>query len=247
MPALPGVPVDVAYHLVSVLASLLAPLVGGLAAAGAIVVFTAAVRLVLLPLSYRAQRGLHAQARIAPGVRALRDQHAGQPDKLRSELSALYKAEGTSMFAGCLPLLGQWPFFSVMYLLFRSPVIEGARNSLLARDIFGAALGSHWLSGAGLLSGQGAVFAGLFILLAVVAWLSSRLARRITVPGAGGNTRTIPAPPAVTRLLPYLTVAVAAFLPLATGLYLLTTSAWTVGERAILARALARGRPASPQ
>src|SRR5438128_1959078 len=105
--------------------------------AGAIVLFTAAVRLVLLPLSYRALRGMHAQARIAPRVRALRDQHAGQPDKLRSELSALYKADGTSMFAGCLPLLAQWPFFSVMYLMFRSPVIDGARNSLLAHDIFG--------------------------------------------------------------------------------------------------------------
>ncbi len=118
-----GVPVDAAYHLVSALAAVLAPLAGGLAAAAAIVVFTLAVRLLVLPLSVRAARGLAAQARLAPKVRALRDKHAGQPDRLRRELAALHEAEGTSALAGCLPLLLQWPFFTVMYLLFRSPVI----------------------------------------------------------------------------------------------------------------------------
>ena len=61
-----GVPVDAAYHVVSALAGLLTPLPGGLAAAAAIVLFTMAVRLLIVPLSYRAMRGMAAQARIAP-------------------------------------------------------------------------------------------------------------------------------------------------------------------------------------
>ncbi|HEV3291830.1 MAG TPA: insertase, partial [Streptosporangiaceae bacterium] len=65
MSAFLGVPVDAAYHVVSVLASILTPLLGGLAAAAAIVLFTMAIRLLILPLSYRAMRGLAAQARIA--------------------------------------------------------------------------------------------------------------------------------------------------------------------------------------
>src|SRR5215467_14774795 len=119
MSVFPGVPVDAAYHVVSGLAGLLAPLAGGLATAAAIAGFTVAIRLLLLPLSYRAMRGLAAQARIAPRVQALRRQHAGQPDRLQRELADLYKSERTSMFAGCLPLMLQWPFLSVMYLLFR--------------------------------------------------------------------------------------------------------------------------------
>ena len=173
-----GVPVDAAYHLVSPFVSFLTPLLGGLAAAAAIVGFTVVVRLLLLPLSYRAMRGMAAQARVAPLAQGLRKRYAGQPDRLQRELTALYRAEGTSMFAGCLPLLVQWPAFSVLSLLFRSARVGGAPNTLLTHRLFGAPLASYWLGGAGPFSAQGAVFAGLFVLLAAVGWLSARMARR---------------------------------------------------------------------
>ena len=48
MSAFLGVPVDAAYHVVSLLVSALTPLLGGLAAAAAIVGATIAVRLFLL-------------------------------------------------------------------------------------------------------------------------------------------------------------------------------------------------------
>jgi YidC/Oxa1 family membrane protein insertase len=264
MSIFPGVPVDAAYHVVRMLAGLLAPLPAGLATAAAIAGFTVATRLLLLPLSYRAMRGTAAQARMAPQVQALRTEHAGQPDRLQRELAALYRTEGTSMFAGCLPALAQWPVLSVLYLLFRSPRINGAPNTLLSHGLFGAPLGSHWLGGAGPLSGQGVVFAGLFLLLAGIGWLSARLARRASAPATrtagapatrtagtrtaggaatgisggpadlGGATTAVPA--ALARVLPYLSMAVAAFVPLAAGLYLVTTAAWTLGERAVMLR-----------
>ena len=278
MSAFLGVPVDAAYHVVLAFASILTPLLGGLAAAAAIVLFTMAIRLLILPLSYRAMRGLAAQARIAPRVQALRRQHAGQPDRLQRELTRLYKSEGTSMFAGCLPLLLQWPFLSVMYLLFRSAKVGGVRNALLGHDLFSAPLGSHWLGGAGPLSTQGAVFAGLFLLLAGIGWLSARVARRLAPaegsPAEGSPAEGSPAngslrarspesvrsthpsgsrasgrpdgsPPgpaagaadAAARLAPFITVVVAAFAPLAAGLYLVTSAAWTLAERALLPRA----------
>ncbi len=195
-----GVPVDAAYHLVCLFASLLTPLIGGLAAAAAIVGFTMAMRLLLIPLSYRAMRGMAAQARVAPLAQDLRKRHAGQPDRLQRELAALYRAEGTSMFAGCLPLLVQWPAFSVLSLLFRSARVGGLPNTLLTHRLFGAPLASYWLGGGGPFSGQGAVFAGLFVLLAGIGWLSARMARRASGRAAGGtpgNTRT----PAGTRRL----------------------------------------------
>ena len=237
MTSLFGVPVDAAYHVVTAISALLTPIAGGLAVAAAIVVFTVAVRLLVLPFSYYAMRGQVAQARIAPQVQALRQRYAKQPERLSRELRSLYAEHGTGMFAGCLPLLLQWPFLSVMYLLFRSASVDGAPNSLLAHDLFGARLGSHWLGGAGPLSAQGAVFAALFLLLAVIGWLAARSARRVTAasPGAG---QPAGAPPWLTSLLPYLTAVFAAFLPLAGGLYLLTTTAWTLLERTVLRRVL---------
>ena len=259
-----GVCVAAAYHVVSAFASILAPLLGSPAAAAAIVLVTVAVRLILMPLSYRAMRGMDAQARVAPQVQALQRKHAGHPDRLQRELTALYQAEGTSMFAGCLPLLVQWPVLSVMTVLFRSPKVGGTANSLLTHNLFGASLGSHWLGGAGPLSAQGAVFAGLFLLIAGVGWLSARMAPRLAAPGLAGTGATPAATPGrpgqtpgraatsadqasrisagLARFIPYATVILAAFLPLAAGLYLLTTTAWTLGERTLLRRAQATRR-----
>jgi YidC/Oxa1 family membrane protein insertase len=228
-----GVPVDAAYHLVSGLTGFLTPVLGGLAAAAAIVVFTMAVRVLLMPLSLRALRGQAAQARLAPKLLALRQKYGKQPERLQREMTALYKREGTSMFAGFAPLLLQWPFLSVMYLLFRSPQVGGTANTLLTRDLFGVPLGLHWLSGAGAVSAQGAVFLGVFALMAGLCWLSARLGRLMTAAPAR--------PGLLARVLPYLTVAFAAFVPLAAGIYLLTSLAWSLAERGLYWRRAAHG------
>ena len=60
-----------------------APVAGPVAAAAAIVVFTIAIRLALVPLSYYAIRGQAAQARLRPQVQDLRRRFAGQPDLRR--------------------------------------------------------------------------------------------------------------------------------------------------------------------
>ena len=178
MSVLFGMPVDLAYHLVCWFAAILAPLFGGLAAAAAIVVFTMLIRLALVPLSYYAVRGERARGRLLPQVQELQRRHAKDPERLQRELKALQRAEGTTMYAGCLPLLLQLPFFSVMYRLFLSHSVAGAPNALLSHRLLAAPLGSWWLGGAGPVSAQGAVFAGLFVLLAVIGVAALRAARR---------------------------------------------------------------------
>lgn len=274
-----GVPVGAAYHLVFALTHLLTPVAGGLAAAAAIVLFTAAVRLLLSPLSLRALRGQAAMARLAPKVQALRTRYGRQPERFQRELTALYKREGTSPFAGFLPLLAQWPFLSVMYLLFRSATVDGMRNRLLSDGLFGVPLGTHWLSGVGLFSLHGVLFLAIFAILAALCWLSARLARRALptpatlAPESGPKRHESGAPatsarasqarstgpssprpdPAealansaaaglLTRVLPYVTVVIAAFAPLAAVIYLLTTVAWTIAERRLFLRRAGRQR-----
>jgi YidC/Oxa1 family membrane protein insertase len=238
--------VDAAYHLVFAITNVLTPVLGGLAAVAGIVVFTMAVRLLLTPLSFRALRGQAAQARLAPQIQKLRERYRRQPERLQRELAALYTREGTSVFAGFGPLLAQWPVFSVLYLLFRSPVIAGGPNRLLSRDLLGVPLGHHWLSGAGALSVQGAVFLGVFAALAVICWLSVRVARRMSAAGTAG---TGPAPAGQTgavgvlaRVLPYITVVIALFAPLAAAVYLLVSTGWSVAERWVFGRSGHRGK-----
>jgi YidC/Oxa1 family membrane protein insertase len=217
------VPVFAAYHVVYTLASWFAPLPGGMATAAAIIVFTAAVRLALLPLSYYAIRGEKARARLLPKFAELQRRYGRQPERFQRELRKLQQAEGAGMFTGCLPLLLQIPFFSVMYRLFVSPTVAGAPNRLLGQHVAGVQFATRLLTGAGPFGRQGLVFLGLFALLAAVAWAATRLARQAAEPASR-----------LARLLPYGTIAAAAVVPLAAGVYLLTSSAWTVLERTAL-------------
>ena len=98
-----GVAVGAAYHVVSAYAQVLAPLTGSLATVAAIVAFTMTVRLLLLPLSLSAARGQASQARLLPQVAELQKRHAGQPDRLRIELAALYQRENASAAFGHAP------------------------------------------------------------------------------------------------------------------------------------------------
>jgi YidC/Oxa1 family membrane protein insertase len=79
----------------------------------------------------------------------------------------------------------------------------------------------------------------VFALLAGLCWLSARLARRMTAqaPGSPGAATAAAAAPGtggsglLVKALPYLTVVIAAFAPLAAGVYLLTSLAWSLAER----------------
>jgi YidC/Oxa1 family membrane protein insertase len=233
MSAVLGVPVDAAYHLVLALSNVLTPVLGGLAAAAGVIVFTMAVRLLVMPLSFRALRGQAAQARLAPQIQALRKRYSRQPERLQRELTALYQREGTSMFAGFGPILAQWPVFSVLYLLFRSPRVAGGPNLLLSRDLFGVPLGAHWPGGGGLLSAQSTVFLAVFAVLAIVCWLSGLLARRTA---AGPATQASGVPALIGKVLPFVTVVIAAFAPLAGGIYLTASVGWSAAERRLFLR-----------
>jgi YidC/Oxa1 family membrane protein insertase len=256
-------PISAAYHVVFVLAQFFAPLSSGFATAAAIIVFTMAVRLLLAPLSYYAFRGQARMSELQPKVTELQTRYARQPDRLQTELAALYRDEAGGLLAGCLPLLLQLPFFSVMYRLFLSGKIDGRPNALLSRDLLSTPLGSHWLTGAGPISAQGLLFLCLFGLLAGVAFATMRATRAAgatvgstqpsKAPARTASARTATTGTATTgtattgtatlgkvsRILPYATVIIAAFVPLAAGLYLLTTTAWTAAERLILGRRLA--------
>ncbi|MFC6597717.1 YidC/Oxa1 family membrane protein insertase [Kitasatospora paranensis] len=202
----------------------------------AVVLFTVAVRLALHPLARAAARGEKARLRLAPRVAELQRTHKGRPEKLRAALAELYRAERTSPLAGILPMLVQIPFFSVMYRLFTTP------NDLLGHTLAGVPLGLHVGDAHG--PAQLVVFAGLYAALAAVGYAGFRRARRAAAggspaPSAGSAPAGAPVRVPGGALLPYLsfgTVLFAAFVPLAAGLYLLTTTAWTAAERAWLHR-----------
>lgn len=135
-----------------------------------------------------------------------------------------------SPLAGCLPALVQAPFFFLMYRLFTT------RDDLLDAELAGVPLGHHLTDG--LCLAAVLVYTVLLALLAVLAWLSSKRIRENPVPAAPSPEveRVQEQMRRVVVLLPYGTLAVTAFVPLAAGLYLVTTTAWTALEQGVLRR-----------
>ncbi|MDU0290782.1 YidC/Oxa1 family membrane protein insertase [Saccharothrix longispora] len=190
----------------------------------AIVLFTAAVRLLTHPLSRAAVRGEKARAALAPEIRELTDRYGKDEAKLREKTLELYRENGTPLFAGCLPALAQAPFLILVYRLVTTP------NPLLDGTLLGAPLGARWFG----TWTHTPVFLGLFALLAVVAFATSRWQAAVAARSGG------PQPPfaGLLRLLPFGTVLVAAVLPLAAGIYLAVGITWSLLERAFLYRAI---------
>ncbi|MFF7068564.1 YidC/Oxa1 family membrane protein insertase [Streptomyces pseudovenezuelae] len=235
--------------LVQHLADLLHPLFGATAAAAAIVLFTAFVRLLVHPLSRAAARGQKARTRLQPKIAELRGRHKGDPEKLQKAVMALHAEEKVSPLSGCLPGLFQLPAFFLLYHLFSNTTIGGKANELLSHELFAAPLGGRWadaLGDGGVFGGAGLVYAGLFVVVAAVATFNFRRTKRMmaanpVVPGApaGPGAEAVPGVGAVSRLMPFMsffTLFTVAVVPLAAALYVVTSSTWAAVERAALYR-----------
>ncbi|CAL9297902.1 MULTISPECIES: YidC/Oxa1 family membrane protein insertase [Streptomyces] len=231
--------------LVERLADLLQPLFGASAAAAAIVLFTALVRLLVHPLSRAAARGQKARAELQPRIAELRRKHAKNPERLQRAVLELHAEEKVSPLSGCLPSLCQLPAFFLLYHLFSSSTIGGEANELLSHRLLAAPLGGRWsdaLGGGGLLGGAGVVYVALFAVVAGVAAFSYRLTKRSMAERPvlpAGDGEAVPGMGAITKVMPFMsffTLVTVAVVPLAAALYVVTSTTWSAVERAVLHR-----------
>lgn len=231
-------------HLVERLADLIEPLFGAAAAAVAIILFTALVRLLVHPLSRAAARGQKARTALQPRIAELRAKHAASPERLREALLELHTEEKVSPLSGLLPGLFQLPAFFLLYHLFSNTTVGGETNGLLTHRLFAAPLGDRWadaLGSGGIAGPAGLVYAGLFALVAAVAFFNYRRTKRtmaasVPVP-AGPDGERVPGLGAITKVMPFMsffTLVTVAVVPLAAALYVVTSTTWSAVERAAL-------------
>ena len=97
-----------------------------------VVVFTALVRLVLLPLDIKSKKSMRAMNRVQPKVQALQKKYANDRDKLNLKLNELYKKEHVSPMAGCLPMLISLPILWWMFGAMRNMANEHTIQMILA-------------------------------------------------------------------------------------------------------------------
>lgn len=87
----------------------------GMAGGLAIILFTLAIRLLLVPLSLVQIKSQRAQMAIQPEMKLLQKKYKGDREGMARAQMALYKERGVNPAAGCLPLLLQLPILFGMY------------------------------------------------------------------------------------------------------------------------------------
>lgn len=98
----------------------------GLAGYGvAIILLTAIIRLVTLPLTFQSLRSSKAMQELQPKLQALQKKYGKDREKLSQEQMKLYKEAGVNPLAGCLPMIIQMPVWIGLYQALRKMAIDG--------------------------------------------------------------------------------------------------------------------------
>ena len=84
----------------------------------AIIVLTILIRLILYPLSSKGIKSQKALANIQPKIKEIQEKYKQDKEKQTKELMELYKKEKINPFSGCLPLLIQLPIIIALYRVF---------------------------------------------------------------------------------------------------------------------------------
>ncbi len=88
----------------------------------ALIVFTVLIKLLILPLNVKSQKAMLKQQKLQPLMQEIQKKYAHDKEKQSQELMKLYKANGASPTAGCLPMLIQFPLIIGLYQVLRMPL-----------------------------------------------------------------------------------------------------------------------------
>lgn len=108
--------------------------------------FTVAIKVILLPLGLIQQRSTINQMKVRPQEEAIRKQCGADKMRANLEVSNLYKENGISAAAGCLPMLVQLPILFSLYKIIRMPLTYVVKLSASQISALDAALGLNLLT-----------------------------------------------------------------------------------------------------
>jgi len=80
-----------------------------------LVIFTAIIKTILLPLTISQTKSNIMMQKLQPKLREIQEKYKNDPQRMQQEQVKLYKESGTNPLSGCLLLLIQWPIIIAMY------------------------------------------------------------------------------------------------------------------------------------
>jgi YidC/Oxa1 family membrane protein insertase len=218
--------------------------------AGAIVLFTLAIMLVLSPLAIKSTRSMIRMQRLQPEMKKLQAKHKDDREALNREMMAFYKANNVNPFSSCLPLLLQMPVFIVLYRVLHGLTKTGSdgtfdpaylnHSSNLYKDLSSTNEMMSWgmdLSKSALeeLSGDGFLVAVPYILLVGIVVVTSFVQQR-QIQGRNPNASANPQQQMIGRIMPFIFIPISISLPAGVVVYFAVSNLVRVGQQALVTK-----------
>ncbi|MDD5447653.1 MAG: YidC/Oxa1 family membrane protein insertase [Actinomycetota bacterium] len=148
---------------------------------GAILLLTVAMRLALLPLTWKQTKSMMAMQRLQPQLKELQQKYKDDKEKQGQEIMALYKRENVSPFGGCLPMILQLPILFAVFDVLNDIAVAKGKSKYIA--LLGVGSGGFNFLGvdtrlAGSKLWASGNFAGLIVLVlltVVTGYISSKM------------------------------------------------------------------------
>ena len=211
-----------------------------------IIFLTITIRAAMIPLFRKQIKAMQSMQRLQPQIQALQKKYKLDKQKLQQEMMKLYKDNGTSPFASCLPILIQMPFFTALYRVLYHAASGQSIGALTAADaksmklanFFGAPLPMSFLHpNKSLLNGHS--LTNLYvvaIIMAVIYATSQFLTQRMMMAKNTNLDSSIPNPMVQSQkiMLYIMPVGMLFFslnVQIGVVLYLMSTNVWTIGQQ----------------
>jgi YidC/Oxa1 family membrane protein insertase len=191
----------------------------------AIILLTLIVKLLLLPLGRKQALMAQRMQHLHPHLKALQEKYKDDKEKLTRETFALYKKHNANPVAGCVPALVQIPIFVGLWQALNSSVAlrqapflwinDLAAPDMLFRMPFDVPFLGHW-----------------FNLLPILVVGLMIFQTHLFSPPA-----TTPEMEMQQKTMKYMMVVMAVMfykVPAGLGIYFITSSLWSIGERLLL-------------
>ena len=88
----------------------------------AIILFTAIIKLIMLPLSIKQQRSMKKNVELQEKLKVIQFKYKNDPEKLNKETMDLYKQEKMSPFSGCFSAIIQFILLISIFYMVRFPL-----------------------------------------------------------------------------------------------------------------------------
>ncbi|MBW8805063.1 MAG: hypothetical protein AUG49_21975 [Catenulispora sp. 13_1_20CM_3_70_7] len=215
----------------------------------AIIFLTITIRAAMIPLFRKQIKSMQNMQRLQPQIQALQKKYKLDKQKLQQEMMKLYKDNGTSPFASCMPILLQTPFFMGLYRVL-SHVASGNAVGALSFDdarsaqhanFFGAPLSLSFLHHTPTQMGKVGVTSVtslqvVAIIMAIVYATSQFLTQRMMMAKNTNLDNSVPNPMMQSQkimlyVMPFGMLFFSLNVQIGVVLYLMTTNVWTIGQQ----------------